>query len=194
MTRLVTKGLELTTSWLPGGTRGSHLAIIFVFSLRNVITRERENQWKIDKWRWNGIVVYEPEDLRYEPLDYGRPRIGQGRSCWGQWVVSSLRRRMRSADSCRSLISFASKSTWREWQPVACSMSHSRRVRGERGGTASAGSDDSPAATGPSAAGPCTCATICGSVGGRKSISQLAAVIISIVTHLIGLGDEQGQQ
>jgi hypothetical protein len=67
-------------------------------------------------------------------------------------------------------------------------------LRGECGGAASAGSDASSAATGPSAAGPCTCATICGSVGRSVSVSRLAAVIITLVTHLIGHGDEQGEE
>jgi len=91
---------------------------------------------------------------------------------------------------------------------VAHSLSHSRPVqkrvfsssqsraalRGECGGGAAAGSDASPAVTGPSTPGPCTRATTCGSVGGRKSITRLAAVIISTVTDLIGHGDEQGEQ
>jgi hypothetical protein len=67
-------------------------------------------------------------------------------------------------------------------------------LRGECGGGAAAGSDASPAVTGPFAAGPCTCATICGSVGRRVSISRLAVVIITLVTDLIGHGDEQGEE
>jgi len=75
-------------------------------------------------------------------------------------------------------------------EPVVKQKFHAT-LRGECGGGAAAGSDASPATTGPSATGPC--ATICGSVGGRQSISRLAAGI-TIVTHLIGHGDEQGRQ
>ncbi len=80
-------------------------------------------------------------------------------------------------------------------EPAGRDASKSRAaLRGECGGGAAAGSDASPAVTGPSAASPCTRATTCGSVGGRKSITRLAAVIISTVTDLIGHGDEQGEQ
>jgi len=128
---------------------------------------------------------------------------------------------MRSAGSCWSIIPFASPfqvvltrmaaggafdeplETRPETRPLQRPIEPAGRdaqvslraaLRGECGGGAAAGSDASPAVTGPSAASPCTRATTCGSVGGRKSISRLAAVIIRTVTDLIGHGDEQGEQ
>jgi hypothetical protein len=51
-------------------------------------------------------VVHAPEELRYEPLDCGRPQIGQGRSANRRWLLGPVNRALITAadEECGQLL------------------------------------------------------------------------------------------
>ena len=51
-------------------------------------------------------MVHAPEELRYEPVGWGRPQIGQGRSANRRWLLGSVSRELITAadEECGQLL------------------------------------------------------------------------------------------